>query len=302
MKPILENLGAFHAVVESGGFSAAARRLDTTKSVVSRRVAALEAALGVTLLHRSTRRVSVTEAGAAYFERSRELLADLASAGDEVAASVRGLRGTLRIAAPMSFGTLHLARVMAPFLRQHPGLEVAVDLDDRRVDFLAGGYDMAIRIGAVESGQFTARRLGASPLVLVASPAYLASKGVPEVPTDLLRHDLLGYAYVPGSQALNFVAHDGRASLSLRVRPRLVANNGQFMLEAARGGLGVAPVPAWMLAGEDLGVGLQQVLVDWPLQGSEIYALYARSRQPSLKVKALVEHLAGTLGQLSPRG
>ncbi len=298
MKVILENLGAFHAVVECGGFSAAARRLDTTKSVVSRRVAALEGALGATLLHRSTRRVTPTEAGTAYFERSRDLLADLQSAGDEVAASVRGLRGALRIAAPMSFGTLHLARAMAPFLLQHPGLEVAVDLDDRRVDFLAGGYDMAIRIGSVESGNFIARRLGASPLVLVASPDYLAAMGTPQVPADLLRHELLGYAYVAGSQALNFAGRGGRQPMSLRVRPRLVANNGQFMLEAARGGVGIAPVPAWMLAGSEAGRGLQQVLADWPLQGSDIYALYARSRQPSLKVKALVEHLAGALGGL----
>lgn len=298
MKNILENLGAFHAVVECGGFSAAARRLDTTKSVVSRRVAALEAALGATLLHRSTRRVSPTEAGNAYFERSRELLADLQTAGDEVAARVRGLRGALRIAAPMSFGTLHLARAMAPFLLQHPGLEVAVDLDDRRVDFLAGGYDMAIRIGAVESGNFIARRLGTSPLVLVASATYLAAMGTPQVPADLLRHELLGYAYVVGSQALNFAGRDGRAPLSLRVRPRLVANNGQFMLEAARGGVGIAPVPAWMLSNEDTQSGLQPVLQDWPLQGSDIYALYARSRQPSLKVRALVEHLMGALGGL----
>lgn len=298
MKVILENLGAFHAVVECGGFSAAARRLDTTKSVVSRRVAALEAALGASLLHRSTRRVTPTEAGAAYFERSRELLAELRSAGDEAGASVRGLRGTLRIAAPMSFGTLHLARLMAPFLLEHPGLEVAVDLDDRRVDFLAGGYDMAIRIGSVESGNFIARRLAASPLVLVASPTYLAALGTPQVPADLLRHELLGYAYVAGSQALNFAAHAGRPPLSLRVRPRLVANNGQFMLEAARGGVGIAPVPAWMLQGEGASRGLQQVLADWPLQGSDIYALYARSRQPSLKVKALVDYLAGALGGL----
>ncbi len=298
MKVILENLGAFHAVVECGGFSAAARRLDTTKSVVSRRVAALEAALGATLLHRSTRRVTPTEAGIAYFERSRDLLADLQSAGDEVAASVRGLRGALRIAAPMSFGTLHLARAMAPFLLQHPGLEVAVDLDDRRVDFLAGGYDMAIRIGSVESGNFIARRLGASPLVLVASPDYLAAMGIPQVPADLLRHELLGYAYVAGSQALNFAGRGGRQPMSLRVRPRLVANNGQFMLEAARGGVGIAPVPAWMLAGPEAVRGLQQVLADWPLQGSDIYALYARSRQPSLKVKALVEHLGAALGGL----
>lgn len=298
MKLDLEHLGAFHAVVESGGFSAAARRLDTTKSVVSRKVAALEAALGVTLLHRSTRRVSLTEAGSAYFERSRELLADLEAAGEAVAASVRGLRGALRIAAPMSFGIQHLARVMAPFLLQHPALEVAVDLDDRRVDFLAGGYDMAIRIGAVESGNFIARRLGSSPLVLVASPAYLAAMGKPQVPADLLRHELLGYAYVAGSQALNFAARPGRPPLSLRVRPRLVANNGQFMLEAARGGVGIAPVPAWMLAGKEGSAGLEQVLVDWPLQGSDIYALYARSRQPSQKVKALVEHLTGALGAL----
>lgn len=298
MKVILENLGAFHAVVECGGFSAAARRLDTTKSVVSRRVAALEAALGATLLHRSTRRVSLTEAGTAYFERSRDLLAELESAGDDAAASARGLRGSLRIAAPMSFGTLHLARLMSPFLLQHPGLEVAVDLDDRRVDFLAGGYDMAIRIGSVESGNFIARRLGASPIVLVASPGYLAAMGTPQVPADLLRHELLGYAYVAGSQALNFAGRAGRPPLSLRVRPRLVANNGQFMLEAARGGVGIAPVPAWMLLGEEANRGLQPVLADWPLQGSDIYALYARRRQPSLKVKALVEHLAGALGAL----
>jgi DNA-binding transcriptional LysR family regulator len=187
---------------------------------------------------------------------------------------------------------------MAPFLLEHPGLEVAVDLDDRRVDFLAGGYDMAIRIGSVESGNFIARRLAASPLVLVASPTYLAALGAPQVPADLLRHELLGYAYVAGSQALNFAARAGRPALSLRVRPRLVANNGQFMLEAARGGVGIAPVPAWMLQGEDASRGLQQVLVDWPLQGSDVYALYARSRQPSLKVKALVDYLAGALGGL----
>lgn len=289
----LVTLEAFHAVVECGGFTAAARRLDTSKSVVSRRVAELEESLGVRLLHRSTRRVTTTEAGARYFQRSRAILADLVAAGDEVAASGRGLHGTLRIAAPMSFGTLQLAAALAPFLRQHPGLEVAVDLDDRRVDFQGGGYDLAIRVGVLEGGQFVARRLADSPAVLVASPDYLAAAGRPRVPADLLRHQFLGYAYATGSQTLNFRPVGGRAALSLRVRPRMVANNGEFNLVAAGAGLGIAAVPDWMLV-SPAAAGLETVLDDWPLKGGDVYALYPRARQPSLRVRALVDHLAAT--------
>jgi len=291
MRLELANVEAFHAVVESGGFTAAARRLDTTKSVVSRRVAELEQTLGVRLLHRSTRRVAPTEAGQRYFQRSRELLSELEAVGDEVAIANRGLQGRLRIAAPMSFGTMHLAPAMAPFLRQHPGLEVSVDLDDRRVDFLAGGYDLAIRIGSVESGQFVARRLVSSPVSLVASADYLAIAGRPRVPEDLLQHRFLGYAYAAGSQTLSFAVTRGREPLTLRLRPQLVANNGEFTLFAASAGLGIAAVPTWMLT-VDAGRSVESVLPDWPLRGGEIYALYPRSRQPLPRVRALVDHLA----------
>lgn len=299
MRLDLANVHAFHAVVESGSFTAAARRLDTTKSAVSRRVAELEQRLGVRLLHRSTRRVAPTEAGSRYFQRSREILAELAAAGDEVATTTRGLQGTLRIAAPMSFGTLHLAPAMAPFLREHPRLEVAVDLDDRRVDFLAGGYDLAIRIGSVESGQFVARRLAPSPVVLVASPDYLAAAGHPRVPADLLQHRFLGYAYAAGSQTLGFAGSRGREPVTLRLRPQLVANNGEFTLASASAGLGIAAVPTWMLA-SPAGAMVEPVLPEWPLRGGDIYALYPRSRQPLPRVRALVEHLALALAERLP--
>lgn len=298
MKTTLENLAAFHAVVESGGFSAAARRLDTTKSVISKRVADLERSIGITLLHRSTRHVGTTDQGAAYFTRTRDLLQQLQAAGDDLAETGSGLRGTLRIAAPMTFGTMHLARVLAPFLLAHPRLEVAVDLDDRRVDFLAGGYDLGIRIGRLESGDFVARKLAPSPLGLYASRAYLKRAGTPQVPEDLLQHCVIGYAYVPGSQALTFAARGTGAPQTVRIRPRIVVNNGEFITETVLAGLGISAVPEWMIRTPAQRKALVRVLPDHPLQAADIYAIYPRNRHPTLKVKLLLDHLQAALATL----
>src|ERR1700687_2190560 len=179
MRLKLDAIAAFHALCGTGSTRAAARRLGVAKSVVSKRVTELEACIAATLLKRSTRSVLLTDSGQAFYERTRALLGELEDAANAVGAKGAGLRGTIRLAAPMSFGTLYLGQLLWPFLARHPELEVAVDLDDKLVDLLGLGYDLGLRIGRLADSSLIGRRLAEVRLVLCASPEYLARRGTP---------------------------------------------------------------------------------------------------------------------------
>lgn len=291
---------AFLDVVETGSMTETARRLRVSKSVVSKRVHDLEEALGVELLRRSSRKVVATERGAALHAKMRPLLRELDETAEETAEEGE-LRGRLRVAIPMSLGTLYLARSFARFAAAHPRLELALDLDDRVVDLLGGGYDLAVRVGWLADSSLVARRLCTSRRLVCASPAYAAQHGLPASLDELPAHPCIDYANVHGSRLWQFEpARRGGAPRAVAMRGRIVANNGEAMRDAAIEGLGLALLPDF-LAAEPLRAGaLVQALPDEEPLPYAIAAVYPPSRHVPRKVRAAVDHLVAELRHPPP--
>jgi len=282
-------LGTFVAVVDAGGFSAAAR-LGRSKSAVSKQVSRLEDRLGARLLNRTTRRLALTEVGRAFYERGVRILAEVEEAERAVADLHAEPRGTLRINAPMSFGIGHVAPALPAFLARHPELSVDLVLNDRLVDVIDEGFDLAIRITRLRDSSLIARRLAGFRRVVCAAPAYWKRRGRPAHPEDLAGHDCLIYTYLANPGEWPFDGPDGR--LTLQVTGRLFANNGDALRQAALEGLGVMMIPAFIV-GDDLAAGrLEAVLEDWEEHDLGIWAVYPHSRHLSAKVRAFVDFLA----------
>jgi DNA-binding transcriptional LysR family regulator len=291
----LSALETFVRVAETGSFSEAARRLKTSKSAVSRLVAGLEAELGVRLIHRTTRALTLTEAGRGYRERAARILADLADADQSVTRMQQAPRGRLVVNAPMSFGYLQLGRVMPDFLALYPDLTVDLTLTDRFVDLIDEGIDVAVRIGALTDSSLVARRLAPIRRVVCASPAYLSARGTPATPGDLAGHDCIGYSNPPGQTEWRFVDADGRPQ-PVAVGGRLTVNNGDVIRDAVLGGVGLALLPTFLI-GDDLRNGrLVSVLERFLPQDLTLNAVYPHARHLSPKVRAFVDFLAQRFG------
>lgn len=294
---LFDDMTVFVHVVEAGSFSSAARRLGIAKSIVSRRIGALEARLGTSLFHRSTRRLSLTETGLAYVERARRILSDVAEA-DDVARQLQGeLKGKLRVAAPMSFGWRHLAPAVLDFLAAHTGLDVDLDLNDRRVDLVSEGYDLAIRIGKLADSSLIARTLAPCRHVVCASPAYLAKRGIPRTPLDLAtqNHDCLVYSNRPASEQWRFRMGDTWHEAPVMAR-RLGVNNGDVLRDAAIAGLGLVVLPTFLVGDAVAAGALCVVLGDHEFFDPSIHAVWPPNRQLSAKVRALVDFLTLRFG------
>jgi DNA-binding transcriptional LysR family regulator len=243
-----DNIAAFVQVVESGSISAAALRLNLAKSVISKRIADLEAELGVELLHRSTRGITATDKGIAFHKPAREIRRELDSAADEITDRGGDLCGQIRITAPMSFGTMVLGPILFPFLSRHPRLEVALDFDDRHADILSEGYDLAVRIARLRDSSLVARKLAVSRRIVCCSPGYAKQNGVPAVIEEISQHSCIGYANTHSSQIWQFDSGEpGGEPRSLTIRSRIVANNGEAMRDAAIAGLGLAVLPLFIV-------------------------------------------------------
>ena len=295
----LDDIAAFAAVVETGSVSAAARRRGVAKSVVSKRVTELERGLGATLLKRSPRNVMLTDRGRTFYDRSRAIMAALDDAATAVREEPGELRGLIRIAAPMTFGTMYLGELLWPLLRAHPALEVAIDLDDRVVDLLGSGYDLGIRVGALADSSMIGRKLADVGRVLCASPKYLARAGTPAALEELPRHDCIGYAHLAAGQVWQFQPLRGTTALrSIRVTSRFVANNGELMRGAAIAGLGLLMVPEFIVADALRAGTLTRILPGCRPVPTALHALYPRDRQGSPRIRAVVEHL---LAAMRPR-
>ena len=293
-----EDLQAFVAVVETGSFTAAARRLNAAKSAVSRRVSALEERLGVQLLRRTTRVLNLTETGSSFYEHSARILADLEEAEAAVQQEHGELRGTLRIALPLSFGVRHMCKPIAAFAKQHPKVEFDLDLNDRRVDLIEEGVDLAIRIGHLSDSSYIARRLFEMHTVVCASPHYLAVHGTPGTPEELADHDCLVYSNLAEPGRWVYQDKDGRKQ-AIEVEPRMLASSGDFLANAAAHGLGIVKQPTFIAAESIRRGSLVPILtdVDWPV--TPAYAIYPPTRHLSYRVRAfidfLAERFAGTL-------
>lgn len=291
-----DNIAAFVQVVESGSISAAAQRLNLAKSVVSKRITDLEAELGVDLFHRSTRGVVATDKGIAFHLRAREIMRELDSAADEITDRSDDLCGQFRIAAPMSFGTMVLAPLLFSFLRRHSRLEVALNLDDRMVDILGEGYDLAIRIGRLRDSSLVARKLAVSRRVVCCSPDYVKKNGLPSTIEEIANHSCIGYANTHSSQLWQFEpGRRGDQPRSLTIRSRIVANNGEAMRDAAIAGLGLAVLPVFIVAKALANGELINALTEPRPVDDTIYAIYPHTRHVAQKVRAIIDHLVQAL-------
>jgi DNA-binding transcriptional LysR family regulator len=283
-------LRVFTQVVESGSFSGAADKLDLSTTAASRHVAELEAHLQTRLLNRTTRRVSLTESGRAFYERAVQLLADLDEAEQEASRAAVVPRGTIKLTTSVNFGVRHVAPAIAAFLVAHPGVRFDVSLSDRIVDLVEEGFDLAVRIGAPGSDNVVARKLGETRLVPCASPAYLKAHGAPRVPEDLARHNCLTYEYVAPRSVWSFRDAAG-AERSVRVGGSLHANNGDLLAEAAAQGAGIVFEAAFIVGPEVRAGRLVPLLQEFVSAPLPIYAVYPSRKHLSAKVRLFVDFL-----------
>ncbi|KQV10442.1 LysR family transcriptional regulator [Rhizobium sp. Root1203] len=289
----IEGITAFVAVVESGSVSEAARRLRLSKSVVSERLAELERSLGGILLHRTTRKLTLTEDGTAFLERATRIVQEIEEATAEMAVRRGTLSGPLRIAAPVTFGRMHLGPALYPFLLAHPDIELVLDIDDRRVDVSSEGYDAVIRHGPIIDSRLVAWKLSRSRRLLVASPGYLERHGVPKTLADLDRHKGIFYTN-RGAADWRFQTPDG--AIVVRAKLAVGMNNGDMIRDAAVAGLGVALLPAF-IAGPAIGERLLvEIDVGYRPEAEFIYMAHPEGRNPSAKLRAVADHLRKAFG------
>jgi DNA-binding transcriptional LysR family regulator len=294
MSDRMQELAVFARAAESGSFSRAARELGLSQPSVSRIIGELEARLGVTLLLRTTRRITVTDAGALFLDRAREILAEIEDAED-AARGIDSLRGTIRLAIPVIYGTREVIPRLPRFLAKHPLLRVEMAVTDERQDLVAEGADVAIRLGELNDSVFGARRLQTLERMLVASPAYLETHGTPKTPADLASHDCI---FGPG----NF----GRASWSFRrngtetsvdVRGRIHTNSGPGLFASLMAGLGISMASTVMCEAEIKAGTLVPLLRNYKLDPVDVHAIFPGGPRPSTKVRALVDFLVEEIRQ-----
>lgn len=286
----LAAMRVFAQVVESGSFARAAERLGLSTSATSRQVAELESHLGARLLNRTTRRVSLTESGRAYYERAVQLLADLQEAEQEASRATVVPRGTIRLTTSVNFGVRHVAPAIAAFLGRHAQVRFDVSLSDRIVDLVEEGFDLAIRIGAAGAENLVARKLGETRLLPCASAAYLKAHGAPSTPEDLARHNCFTYEYVTPRNVWRFRDAAGKER-TVRVAGNLHSNNGDLLAEAAAQGAGIVLEPAFIV-GSDVRAGrLVPLLQDFVAPPMPIYAVYPSRKHLSAKVRLFVDFL-----------
>lgn len=294
MKPeteALADVAVFVQVVDSGSFTAASERLGVAKSAVSKRVARLEARLGVRLLNRTTRRLSLTEEGERLHRRSAPALAEIREAERELAVRQQQVRGRLRVAAPMSFGLLHLAPRMPEFMQAHPLLRIDLRLEDRLSEVVGSGLDVTLRIAELADSSFVARRLCTIHHVTVASPAYLARCGTPSHPLALRDHACLVFGERPQAAIWRYRDPDGQA-IDVSVDGLLQSNNSLVLREALLRGTGIALTPSFVV-GDDLRAGrLVPLLTDFAAPERGLYALLAERRHVPAKTRAFIEFAA----------
>ncbi len=279
----------FVAVVERGSFVAAGEALHLSKAAVSRSVIELEKRVGGRLLQRTTRRVSLTEAGSVYYERCKQVLAQLEDADSAVDSITRRTIGRLKINAPVSFGIQYLAGLWQQFLAQYPDVELDIHLDDRKVDIVEEGYDAVIRIGQLPDSTLVQRKLASTQLIACASPDYLRRNGELSHPEDLSKHSVIGYSYRTHRDVWPFSGLGGVHEV--QTQPRFRANNGDTCLALALGGVGVALQPDFLIWRELRSGSLVQVLPDFDAPELGIYVVFPSRKQLSVKVRALVDFL-----------
>lgn len=289
------DIAVFCRVVGTGSFTKAAEQLRLSRAVVSKSITRLEARLGARLLNRTTRRLSLTEAGATLYERSHGALSQIEEAETEIAQLQNEPRGMLKLSVPMTFGTLHIAPAVPEFLERHPGISLDMRMDDRLVDLVADGFDLAIRVSSLTDSTLVARRLAPCRFVVCGSKDYFARRGVPRTPDDLRQHNCIVYLYSQPPNVWRFAGPDAE-EIAVPVRGNLRVNNGLAQREAAVRGLGIALSPTFHV-GQLIRDGvLQTVLAGYTAPEVSVYAVYPQRKYLSPKVRVFVDFFAERFG------
>jgi len=288
-----QEMRVFAAVADAGSFVAAADALDISKAAVSRYVSEVEQRLGVRLMHRTTRRLSLTPEGEVFLARSREIIASIDDSEREISTRSESASGLLKLSVPVSFGIKHLAGLWSEFLQAHPQVSLDVQLADRVIDLVDEGFDVAVRIARLPDSSLVSRKLATTRLVLCASPKYLKARGVPKHPSDLAEHDILGYSLLAAGDTWHFTGTKG--PVTVKVRPRLWTNNGDTCVAAAVRGAGIQLQPTFLVADELASGKLVEVLPKFRASELGIYAVYPTRKFVLPKVRVLLEFLSAKL-------
>jgi DNA-binding transcriptional LysR family regulator len=285
-----ENMGVFIRVVEAGSISGAADRLGVAKSAVSRRLKELEEHLGVELFHRTTRRMNLTDTGRAFYHQSVRILEDVLEAEHATSQAHGTLKGSLKIALPSTFGLMHMGPAINEFLQAHPEIEFDLDFNDREVDLIQEGFDLAIRIAKLPDSSLIARRLAPIQFVMCASPVYLERMGMPESPDQLREHQCLVYSLLRDYEYWYLTDSTGK-EIRTKIHPYLKASTGEFLKDAAVEGLGISLLPSFIAYKEIERGALVPVLKDYKIPQIDAYAIYPQTRHLSQRVRAFVDFL-----------
>lgn len=290
----LQRMAIFARVVEAKNFSAAARDLGLSKSLISKQVTQLEKSIGARLLHRTTRNMSLTEAGAILYAHCARIMEELQEAKLAVGRLHSEPRGILRISAPVAFGTLHIAPALPGFLARYPELKVDMVIDDRVVDLADERYDVAVRIAREPAQNLVARKIASVKLTMCATPDYFARKGIPQAPSDLERHNCLTYTYLNPQDPWRLRGPNGDISVPATGDLRL--NDDQALSQAVLGGLGIALLPTFIIGKEIQSGKLQSVLSDYIPLERHIFAVYLPTRYLPAKVRAFIDYFLEYVG------
>ncbi|SRR5450830_277075 len=292
----LREIECFIAVAELGSFVKAADALNVSKAAVSRTVVELETRLGARLMQRTTRRLSLTEAGSLYLERCKQIVAALEDADQVISAGNTDPTGLLRINAPQTFGVLHMTHVWPCLLQRYPGIKLDITLSDRIVDIVEEGYDLAIRIARLPSSSLVHRKLASTRILVCASPAYLQQHGTPHHPDDLKDHMVIGYAYAADKDEWHFNGPAG--PLNVKTNVRLHANNGDTCVAAALAGIGITRQPTFMLHEHIRSGKLMPLFPDFDSAELGIYAVYPSRTHLPAKVRATIDFLVQAFAEV----
>jgi DNA-binding transcriptional LysR family regulator len=295
----LTSLEILTKVASSGSFSAAGRAMGLSQTMVTKHIAALEARLGIKLFHRTTRRLSITEAGRNYLDVAARVIAELDAADSAVAADRFEPRGVLRLNAPVSFGVRQIAPLLPEFACRYPLVTVELGLNDRLIDLAEEGWDLAIRIGNLSDSSLIARRIAPCRIAVCAAPSYLAAHGTPRTVAELARHNCLGYTLSRWTGADRWM-FGARAEITVQVAGNLRGNNGDALLAAALGGQGLIYQPTFIAAGDIRAGKLTAVALDYPTIEVGIHAVFLPEHHPAAKVRAFIDFLVGRFAPEPP--